>query len=119
MDHQLTQMTWAVLAVSIGVCGVLVLCVQHTSCADRFVFGGLCGFAGAVHLYLVPAHLGEGVVLGLLFLLDGVGLIGAGLWLAARGRARAWLASAAIAAVTAGGYLASRTTGIPGFGREA
>jgi len=74
--------------------------------------------AGLVHLVLVPEHLKEMPALGVLFIVDSVALVAAGLWLFVAERDDAAWATAAVAGATATAYLVSRTIGLPVFGHE-
>jgi len=74
--------------------------------------------AGLVHLVLTPEHFHEGFTQGTAFAIDGVALVVAGGWLARSRSAAARLGAVGIAVATAAAYLASRTVGLPVFGRE-
>ncbi|MGH2725658.1 MAG: hypothetical protein ACRDKS_01650 [Actinomycetota bacterium] len=80
--------------------------------------GALLLGGGAVHLALTVEHFGEGTMQGVLFLLDGLVLVASGLWLVVSGARLARTMAVLAAVVTVAAYVASRTTGIPVFGRE-
>ena len=70
---------------------------------------------GALHLVLAPEYMGEQLYVGVLFLLGAAAsaLVAVRLW--QRDDARAWLLGALVSAGMLGGFLLSRTTGLPGF----
>lgn len=92
--------------------------VSIRTLAARIVAGGIFIAAGAVHLALTSEHFEEGAWQGWLFAVDGLALIGSGLWFVLSRSNPAALTAAGIAILTAVAYLASRTFGLPLFGRE-
>jgi hypothetical protein len=70
---------------------------------------------GALHLVLAPEYMGEQLYVGVLFLLGAAAsaLVAVRLW--KRDDARAWLLGALVSAGMLGGFVLSRTTGLPGF----
>jgi hypothetical protein len=71
----------------------------------------VCAASAGVHAALVPAHLREGTLIGVAFVVSVLLLASAALWVrSARGPAY-WVAAVLLG--TAGCYLLSRTTGLP------
>jgi hypothetical protein len=97
---------------------LVTLRTMRRPAVGRVVVAGLGAVAGLIHLLLAREHFSEGLVLGLLFVMDGAALIGVSLWLAARPTARAREAAVLVLVLTAIAYLASRTIGLVGFGHE-
>ena len=86
-----------------------------TQITRRRLAAGLLAATGLLHLILAPEYLGEQAYVGVLFIAGGLAaaVVAVRLWLAED--ARAWLAAALLAAGMAGGFVLSRTVGLPGF----
>jgi hypothetical protein len=87
--------------------------------SGRNLSSALSIFTGIVHLVLAGPHFDESTWLGTAFLLDGVALMGAGIWLLLSGTQWAIRAVGISAALTALTYVASRTIGLPRMAPEA
>lgn len=70
---------------------------------------------GVIHLALTPEYLDEKVYVGVLFAVGGAAELGLAAWLWLRNDAAAWLLSAAAMVGMGGGFILSRTVGLPGF----
>jgi hypothetical protein len=81
--------------------------------ACRAVAAGCVALAGAIHLWVVPEHLGEALRLGLFFLVVGVAQVG--LAVALRSVLRTWVVVGAVLAHLAIVvlYVATRTVDLP------
>jgi hypothetical protein len=88
---------------------------RHLAATPRRWAAGLLAATGALHLLLAPEYLGEKAYIGVLFILGGLTalVVATRLWTAHD--VRAWWLGALIATGMAGGFILSRTTGLPGF----
>jgi hypothetical protein len=75
----------------------------------------LLAATGALHLVLAPEYLDEKLYVGVLFILGGVTALALAARLWNRDDRGAWLLGALIAVGMAGGFVLSRTVGLPGF----
>jgi len=75
--------------------------------------------SGLIHLLALPEHLVEAPALGALFAMQAAATAILGWLLWHRDDERVWYLAGALCAVTTLAYLASRTVGLPGMGREA
>jgi hypothetical protein len=75
----------------------------------------LLALTGLIHLILAPEYLGEEAYIGMLFIGGGLSTIALAAWIWVRSQPVAWLASAAVCAGMATGFILSRTIGLPGF----
>jgi hypothetical protein len=75
---------------------------------------GLILAVGVIHLITAPDQFNDAIYKGLLFLANAVGavVVAAGLW---KSQGWAWMLGLILAVATAGGYVLSRTLGLPGL----
>jgi hypothetical protein len=84
----------------------------------RALLATLLAAAGVIHLVMIPVHMGESVLEGTMFVLAGWAQIGLALVIALRPSTRALAAVVATSAALIGGWVVSRTWGLP-FGAHA
>jgi len=70
---------------------------------------------GVIHLVLAPEYMAEAAYIGVLFIAGGLSSLALAAWLWARENPAAWLGAVAVSAGMAGGFILSRTIGLPGF----
>jgi hypothetical protein len=78
---------------------------------------GFIVVAGLIHLYTTPGELNEDLYLGLLFIANCVGAVVAAYGIL-RGRRWGWVLGFLVAVGSIGGYVWSRTSGLPGMDVE-
>ncbi|TML76431.1 MAG: hypothetical protein E6G04_10770 [Actinobacteria bacterium] len=84
---------------------------------NQMLAASLAAFAGIVHAIKVPDHFTIATWLGVLFVMDAIGLVLMAVWLLVRPSRLAAGAAGLLAIGTAGGYVISRTVGLPSVGR--
>ena len=81
----------------------------------RRLAAALLAATGALHLVLAPEYLQEKAYVGALFILGGLASVAVAARLWTRDDRQAWALGALMAAGMAGGFILSRSIGLPGF----
>ncbi len=88
---------------------------MKTTELHRRIGAGLLAAVGALHIVLVPEYVGEKAYVGVLFAVGGIAALAAAARLWRVQDTAAWGLGALICAGMAGGFVLSRTVGLPGF----